>query len=1404
MRRLIGNTALAIMLVCLIMLSSMNFVAMASSGAKPLNSGQDPDYYFTITGYPVSATAGQSFDGVTVTAYYSNGTLYSSYSGQVYFTSSDSLATMPYTPQTTYTFTTGASGDNGAHTFSGFNLVTAGSQTITVTDGSVSVTSSQITVGPSYPVQIQISPMTATITAGSKQAYVDTATDSFGNSWDVSTSTLWGITPAAKGSWSGSIYTSQKAGSWTVVASCDGMLAFASLIVNPAAALSITISPKISSITAGHAQPFTASASDSYGNIWDVTSQTNWSISSSAGGSWTSNTYVSAKAGTWIITATYLGYSDTASLTVTHDAVASISISPVNPTYAAGSQVTFTAAASDIYGNSWDVTSSTSWSITAAAGGSWSGNVYSCAKAGIWTVTGNCSSLIGSTTLTVSYANVYSITISPKISSLTAGSWEAFTATASDIYGNSWDATNSTSWTLTSGAVGSWVGNTYLAEYAGVWTVTGTYMGITDTANLTVTPSSPAMIIIGSSTSSAVAGSQVNFTATAFDLFGNSWDVSSQTHWIIDSGAQGSWAGNIYTAAKAGTWTVTGGYDNFYDTTTLTVTPGQPISITLSPKTVSLTAGFTQAYTATATDSFANTWDVSAQTTWAIDALAGGSWTSSVYGSAKAGTWTVTGTYMGLSDTSSLTVNHSYAVSIQVNPGTSTITAGSKQTFTTTAFDHYGNSWDSTSSATFTIDEAAGGSLNANVYTSAKAGMWTVMATSLELTGTASLTVTHSSPIAVSLSPSSETINAGTSQAYTASASDTYGNTWDVTGQTSWIISSGAGGNWTNNVYKSASAGNWTITGTYSGLSNVAYLTVNHDSAVSLSVSPKSTTITTGSNEAYTVQAYDAFNNTWDATSSADWVTDSGAGGSWLNNVYFSVYAGTWTVTCVVDNITATALLTVNHGTPLSITVSPASTQLIAGQFQTFTAKSYDSNGNSWDVSSSTSWTIDAGAGGSWSGNVYTSNTAGNWVVTATYLGLTSTATITVTHASAGHITVGASSNSIVAGSSVTLTAAASDVYGNVWDVTTSTVWSIQAGAGGSLSGDTYTSEFAGVWNLTGVFSHLSQSVFLTVNHASPVSIVITPANANVTAGSNEAYSAMAFDVFDNSWDVTISTGWSITSAAGGFWSNNIYTPARAGTWTITATFSNLSATTTIIALHSSPTNILIAPTNQTITAGNQLVFAATTQDAYGNSWDVSNSTIWIIDSGAQGSWINDVYASAKAGTWKVTGVFDNLDSSTFITVNHGPISAISVTPATATINMGATQTYLATANDNFANTWDVTPIVAWSINASAGGQWNGNIYTSTNSGNWIITASSGNVSGQAGLTVNSIVYSPDDFAHAGVVNFFDVQFFYLAYKTYASTHYCTTSCDFNHDGKINFQDLCWFAIYYIAATKNQ
>ena len=86
---------------------------------------------------------GTSFGSVTVTAYDVNNYVKTDYVGLIYFQSSDAGATLPYTSSSKYTF---QAGDNGAHTFSGFTLLHGPSQTLTVTDGSISATSSAITV----------------------------------------------------------------------------------------------------------------------------------------------------------------------------------------------------------------------------------------------------------------------------------------------------------------------------------------------------------------------------------------------------------------------------------------------------------------------------------------------------------------------------------------------------------------------------------------------------------------------------------------------------------------------------------------------------------------------------------------------------------------------------------------------------------------------------------------------------------------------------------------------------------------------------------------------------------------------------------------------------------------------------------------------------------------------------------------------------------------------------------------------------------------------------------------------------------------------------------------------------------------------------------------------------------
>jgi len=67
--------------------------------------------HFTMTDYPLSTVAGVSFvDGVVVTACDASGDPVTDYAGEVYFTSTDSQAVLPFTLGIKYTFTLG---DNG-------------------------------------------------------------------------------------------------------------------------------------------------------------------------------------------------------------------------------------------------------------------------------------------------------------------------------------------------------------------------------------------------------------------------------------------------------------------------------------------------------------------------------------------------------------------------------------------------------------------------------------------------------------------------------------------------------------------------------------------------------------------------------------------------------------------------------------------------------------------------------------------------------------------------------------------------------------------------------------------------------------------------------------------------------------------------------------------------------------------------------------------------------------------------------------------------------------------------------------------------------------------------------------------------------------------------------------------
>jgi hypothetical protein len=94
----------------------------------------------------------------------------------------------------------------------------------------------------------------------------------------------------------------------------------------------IVITPKTATLTTGQSQSYSFEAFDNANNSFGiVTDSTYFSIESEAGGSWTGGIYTSSQVGSWTITATWFGKTDTASLTVNANPRSNLASTPTPP-----------------------------------------------------------------------------------------------------------------------------------------------------------------------------------------------------------------------------------------------------------------------------------------------------------------------------------------------------------------------------------------------------------------------------------------------------------------------------------------------------------------------------------------------------------------------------------------------------------------------------------------------------------------------------------------------------------------------------------------------------------------------------------------------------------------------------------------------------------------------------------------------------------------------------------------------------------------------------------------------------------------------------------------------------------------------------------------------------------------
>ena len=279
-------------------------------------------------------------------------------------------------------------------------------------------------------------------------------------------------------------------------------------------------------------------------------------------------------------------------------------------------------------------------------------------------------------------------------------------------------------------------------------------------------------------------------------------------------------------------------------------------------------------------------------------------------------------------------------------------------------------------------------------------------------------------------------------------------------------------------------------------------------------------------------------------------------------------------------NLSDTATVTVTGCTvPVaSVSVSPASATVAAGQSVQLTATPKDANGNplsgrtvTWSSNNTSVAIADV------NGNV-TAIAAGSATITATSEGQSGTAAITVTNVPVASVTVTPASASIQQGQTIQLTATPKDANGNAltgrvvtWSSSNTAVASVNAGG-------FVTSGAAGSATITAASEGKSGTAAITVTSVPVASVTVSPAPGSVQAGQTLQLTATPKDVNGNPLTGRTITWSSSNTSVATVSASGLVTGVVAGSATITATSEGQSGTSAITVTPPSST----CPTSST------------------------------------------------------------------------------------------------------------------------------------------------------------------------------------------------------------------------------
>ncbi|CAG0936747.1 Ice-binding protein 1 [Thermoflexales bacterium] len=798
----------------------------------------------------------------------------------------------------------------------------------------------------------------------------------------------------------------------------------------------------------------------------------------------------------------------------------------------------------------------------------------------------------------------------------------------------------------------------------------------------------------------ANSGSTALITATVYDLTGELVSGVNLSGFIIPS-TRGTLSGLGLTdisGTVTGTWTagtvIGSGEIEIGDgvvsgTATINLTAGTLATVTVVPGALAITAGLTTTFTATGTDAYNNA--VVITPTWETNGGSIGSTGVFTAQTFMANGRLVTATANAVAGTASVNILAGPLSSITITPTTAAVAAGTAYTFTTNGFDQYGNvititpTWNTNGGL---IDQTG-------VYTAQSAvaaGRWVTVSQGV-ISATALVTITAAPLASITVSPNPATVVAGTTQVFTASGFDQYGNTVLIT--PTWTTNGGsinAGtGLFTAQITATTER---LVTATHATISGTASVNIIAGPLNSIVVLPNPAQVAAGTTQAFTAAGFDQYNNAVPITPT--WTTNGGSINASTGLFTAQITATTSRlVTATHATISGTASVNIIAGPLSAIVLSPNPATVVAGATQAFTASGFDQYSNT--VTITPTWTTNGGSINAGTGllTAQITATAGR-LVTATHGAISGIATVNIIAGPLSKIDVSPNPATVVAGTTQAFTANGFDQYNNAVVITPT--WTTN---GGSINAGTglFTAQITATAGRLVTATHSAISGTASVNViAGPLSaIVVSPNPATVVAGATQAFTASGFDQYNNA--VVITPTW--TTNGGSINSSGVFTAQITATTgrLITATHGAISGTANINIIAGPLNSIVVSPNPANVVAGTTQAFTANGFDQYNNA--VVITPTWTTNGGSINSSTGLFTAQITATPGRlVTATHSAISGTASVNVIAGPLNRIDVAPSSVTMTVATTQTFTASGFDQYNNTVVITP--TWTTNGGS------------------------------------------------------------------------------------------------------